>query len=99
MTMPSLDYEMLTPSGEPGWVASWHAHADDDSMQALDTVYQERVIDETRLFISTSAPEGITKRWTMKLRGQLKPRSVDTKFEFGLIVAGRAKVSLIGRYR
>ncbi|KAF9552266.1 glycoside hydrolase family 3 protein [Agrocybe pediades] len=97
MTMPSLDYEMLTPSGEPGWVASWHAHTSDDSMQALEEVYQERVIDETRLFISTSAPPGITKRWTMKLRGQLKPRDVDTKFEFGLIAAGRAKLYVDGK--
>jgi beta-glucosidase len=41
---------------------------------------------------STSYPDNITYRWTMKLEGRLKPREKDTLFEFGLIVAGRAKV-------
>jgi hypothetical protein len=49
-------------------------------------------VDETRIFISTSAPNGITRRWTMKLEGQLKPRARDCTFEFGLTVSGRAKV-------
>lgn len=43
---------------------------------------------------STSYPQNITKRWTLKLRGQLKPREKDTEFEFGLISAGRAKVCI-----
>jgi len=90
---------MFTTSGERGWVGSWHAHENDDSLVPLDEVIEERIIDETRIFISTSVPKGITKRWTMKLRGQLKPRDKDCKFEFGLTVAGRAKVSHVLPFR
>jgi len=92
MEMPTLDYELFTPSGERGWTCSWYAHEDNESMTPLSTPYSTRVIDETRIFISTSAPKGITKRWTIKLEGELKPRVRDCLFEFGLTVAGRAKV-------
>jgi beta-glucosidase len=93
MTKPSLDYEMVTETGECGWIGSWYKHVDDDSMVALDQPLETRLIDETRVFISTSTPKGITKRWTMKLNGQLKPKPYDRKFEFGMAVAGRAKVN------
>jgi len=53
------------------------------------------VIDETRVFVHFYAPEGITRRWTLKLHGELRPRPYDVQFEFGLIVAGRAKVCRI----
>lgn len=90
-TAPSLDYDMLTADGRRGWIGSWYTHVSDDSFEVADLV-REQYIDETRLFISTSYPKGITKRWTLKLRGQLKPREADCTFEFGLTVAGRGKV-------
>ncbi|PPQ85427.1 hypothetical protein CVT25_006319 [Psilocybe cyanescens] len=96
-TMPSLDYDIFTPSGERGWIASWHAHLDDESMQAREEVYEEMLVDETRIFVSVDHPKGITKRWTMKLRGQLKPREKDCLFEFGLTAAGRAKLWVDGK--
>lgn len=93
--MPSLDYDIFTPSGERGWIASWHAHLNDESMVAKEEVYEEMLLDETRIFISVDKPNGITERWTVKLRGQLKPREKDGLFEFGLTVAGRAKVRVV----
>ncbi|KIM80042.1 glycoside hydrolase family 3 protein [Piloderma croceum F 1598] len=96
MIKPSLDYEMITESGERGWICSWYKHIDDDSMIALDQPFEQRLIDETRIFVSTSTPKGITKRWTMKLNGQLKPKPYDRKFEFGMAVAGRAKLYVDG---
>ncbi|OJA21227.1 hypothetical protein AZE42_07989 [Rhizopogon vesiculosus] len=96
MEMPTLDYELFTPSGERGWTGSWYAHEDDESMTPLSTPYSTRLVDETRIFISTSAPKGITRRWTMKLEGELKPRERDCLFEFGLTVAGRAKLFVDG---
>jgi hypothetical protein len=90
--MPSLDYDIFTKSGERGWIGDWHSHVDDESLIPLDEVLETRLIDETRVFFSTSVPQGITRRWTMKLRGYLKPQPHDCTFEFGLIVAGRAKV-------
>lgn len=95
MTKPSLDFEMLTPTGERGWLGAWHAHAHDESMAPLPEALATRVVDETRMFIGTSIPAGITRRWTMKLTGQLKPRAYDRQFEFGMAVAGRAKVRSI----
>ncbi|KAF8552820.1 glycoside hydrolase family 3 protein [Imleria badia] len=97
MEMPTLDFELTTPSGERGWVGTWYAHECDESMTALKTPYQTRVVDETRIFISTSAPKGITRRWTMKLEGQLKPRTRNCTFEFGLTVSGRAKLFVDGK--
>lgn len=61
-------------------------------MKPLDTPIATRFFDETRLLIGTSYPEGVTHKWTMKLRGFLKPKHCDIDFEFGLIAAGRAKV-------
>ena len=90
--MPSLDYDIFTQSGERCWIGDWHSHVNDESLIPLDEVLESRLIDETRVFFSTSVPKGITKRWTMKLRGYLKPRAYDCTFEFGLIAAGRAKV-------
>ncbi|KAF8061827.1 beta-glucosidase [Lyophyllum atratum] len=96
MTMPTLENELVTPTGERGWTATWHAHEDDESMTPLEGALETRVIDETRLFISTSTPKGITRKWSMHLRGQLKPRDHDVDFEFGLTAAGRAKLYVDG---
>jgi len=92
MVMPTLDFEMVTSTGDRGWIGSWYSHESDDSMKPLSVPIQTGVIDETRVFISTYMPEGITKRWTLKLEGQLRPRPYDCTFEFGLTVAGRAKL-------
>lgn len=92
MTMPSLDYDIFTESGERGWIGTWHSHVDDNSMEPLDDVHEKVLVDETRIFLVTAAPKNITRRWTLRLRGQLKPRPYDVNFEFGLSVAGRAKV-------
>ncbi|KAI0265209.1 beta-glucosidase [Gloeopeniophorella convolvens] len=92
MTLPSLDFDIFTATGERGWLGTWHKHVDEESMTVVEEPFQTRVIDETRIFVSLSAPQGITRKWTLRLRGQLKPREKDTAFEFGLSVAGRAKL-------
>ncbi|KAJ6482510.1 beta-glucosidase [Mycena sanguinolenta] len=96
LTSPSLDYELFTEDGKRGWMGSWHSHVDDDSMTALDEPFRVDYFDETRIFISTSAPSALTKRWTLKLRGRLSPREKDAPFEFGLISAGRARLYVDG---
>ncbi|KAI0068485.1 beta-glucosidase [Artomyces pyxidatus] len=92
MTMPSLDFDIVTDKGERGWVGTWHKHEHDESMTVVEEPVATQVIDETRIFVSLSAPAGITRRWTLKLRGQLVPRAQDTTFEFGMSVSGRAKL-------
>ncbi|KAF8995211.1 beta-glucosidase [Cyathus striatus] len=95
-TMPSLDFDLVTSTGERGWTGSWHAHVSDDSLEVLPEAMGERYIDETKIFISTSYPKGITRRWTLKLKGYLKERERDCEFEFGVIAAGRAKLYVDG---
>jgi len=94
LKLPTLEWDLTTEKGgnERGWNGEWYSHESDDSMKPLDTPIATQFFDETRLFVSTSYPEGITRKWTIKLRGFLKPRPYDIDFEFGLIAAGRAKV-------
>ncbi|VDB99542.1 unnamed protein product [Peniophora sp. CBMAI 1063] len=91
-TQPSLDFDIFTEKGERGWIASWHKHTSDDSMEVVPEPVSVNLMDETRIFVSLSAPKGLTERWTCRLRGELKPREKDMKFKFGLCVAGRAKL-------
>jgi len=93
--MPTLDYDIFTESGERGWIGTWHTHESDDSLVPIETPVKTQYIDETQMFISASYPEGITKKWSLRLNGYLKPREHDCKFEFGLIASGRAKVRLL----
>ena len=94
LTLPTLEWDLTTErgKGERGWTAEWYSHESDESMKPLGTPITTQLFDETRLFISTSYPEGITHKWTVKLRGFLKPKPHNMDFEFGLIAAGRAKV-------
>ncbi|EKM56180.1 glycoside hydrolase family 3 protein [Phanerochaete carnosa HHB-10118-sp] len=91
-TTPTLDYDLVTEDGKPGWTGSWFAHESDESMTPLKEPLKTQYVDETRIFVSTSYPKDITKRWTLRLDGQLKPRDRDMLFEFGLIASGRAKL-------
>lgn len=91
-TMPSLDLDIVTSTGQRGWLGTWHRHESDDSMMVVEEPVQTRVIDETRILLDLSGQDNLTRKWTLRLRGQLVPREKDMIFEFGLIVAGRAKV-------
>lgn len=92
--LPGLNYEIVTEDGKPGWIGTWYSHENDNSMTPLPTPVYTLLIDETRVFFSDYMPPGITKRWTLKLEGVLKPRSKDEEFEFGIEVAGRARVPI-----
>jgi hypothetical protein len=93
LSLPSLDFE-LEVNGKRGWNATFYSHEDDNSLKAQDKPFFERYIDETLGLVDAEEDAGLTHRWSMTLEGQLKPRERDCKFEFGLCVAGRAKVGL-----
>ncbi|TEB18147.1 hypothetical protein FA13DRAFT_1746415 [Coprinellus micaceus] len=95
MNLPTLENELYTADGRKGWIGTWHSHTSDDSMEPIEEPIADRYIDETRMFISTSTPPGITKRWTLRVKGFLKVER-STKFEFGLTTAGRAKLYVDG---
>ena len=46
---------------------------------------------------SVDAPKELTKRYTFRLSGFMKPREEDTLFKFGVISAGRAKLYVDGQ--
>ena len=91
-TLPSLDHDIFTQSGKRGFIASWYKHVGGDSLIPHDEVLETGLIDETNLIFAGSLPQGLTETYTLELRGHLKPRPYDCIFEFGLSVAGRAKV-------
>ncbi|KAK7040397.1 hypothetical protein VNI00_009875 [Paramarasmius palmivorus] len=94
--MPTLEYELLTEDGRPGWMGSWYPHTSDNSMSPLDKPVLTQYVDETKSFICTSYPKGLTYRWTLKLKGYLKPREINTDFGFGLASSGRARLYVDG---
>ena len=49
--MPTLDYDLLTEDGKPGWTCSWYTHENDSSMVALPDPIKSQYVDETRVFI------------------------------------------------
>jgi beta-glucosidase len=61
-------------------------------MVVVEESIHTRLIDEMRMLFDDSSPQAGTRKWTLRLRGQLVPREKDMVFEFGLTVAGRAKV-------
>ncbi|KAF5348348.1 hypothetical protein D9758_010946 [Tetrapyrgos nigripes] len=100
MNLPTLE-TMLTVEKDgqkEGWTVRWFKHKSDESMVSLDEPLagQDRFVDETRIFISTSYPAELTRRWTLKLQGWLKPQEKDVEWEFGLTSAGRAKLFIDG---
>jgi beta-glucosidase len=96
---PSLDLDIITPTGQRGWLGTWHKHESDDSMVVVEEPVQTRMIDETRILLDLSdLKDDLTRKWTLRLRGQLVPREKDMIFEFGLTVAGRAKVYNYARW-
>jgi beta-glucosidase len=91
--MPTLDFDIVTSSGQRGWLGTYHRHESDDGMVVVEEPVQTMVINETNISLDLSgAGVELTRRWSLRLRGQLVPRERDVVFEFGLIVAGRAKV-------
>ncbi|KAH9923710.1 beta-glucosidase [Epithele typhae] len=97
MQLPTLENELETEDGQPGWTGHFYSHEDDESMTALKDPKVTRYIDETRVFLSIDYPKELTKRFTLRLRGFMKPREKDTDYEFGLLSAGRAKLFIDGK--
>ncbi|KAG8854733.1 hypothetical protein FRB91_003186 [Serendipita sp. 411] len=93
--LPSLDFDIINSQGGKGFDAGWFSHDEQD--KPLPEPLKTLQVDETFIFISDSAPRELTERWTMKLKGFLRPREEDTEFEFGLTVAGRAKLYIDGQ--
>ena len=51
MQMPTLENDIITEDGKPGWMGYFHSHESDDSLTPLEMPTTIRHIDETRIFL------------------------------------------------
>ncbi|KAJ1309840.1 hypothetical protein OPQ81_006605 [Rhizoctonia solani] len=91
--LPTLENLLTTPDGQPGWEARFYTH--DENQQPKDEV-AKFVLNDTRVKLNDFLPEGLTPSWTIKLKGILRVDKT-APFEFGLTVAGRAKLWVNGK--
>ncbi|KAG9002882.1 hypothetical protein FRB94_003505 [Tulasnella sp. JGI-2019a] len=96
-TQPLLDRELLTEEGKPGWTGSFYCHDTVETPEHQKEAIAAWTIKETHMFLLDNLPEGLTKRWTLKLKGKLRPREKDTPFKFGLTCLGRGKLYVDGK--
>ncbi|CUA74978.1 beta-glucosidase [Rhizoctonia solani] len=91
--LPTLENQLMAPDGQPGWEARFYTH--DENQQPKDEV-AKFTLNDTRVKLNDFLPEGLTSSWTIKLKGTLKVDKT-APFEFGLTVAGRAKLWVNGK--
>lgn len=94
MQQPTLELELTTEDGKPGWIIEFYSHDEND--QPLPTPATTLHIQETRMFFADTIVDGLTERFTVKLKGKLVPREKDQKYNFGLSVLGRSKLFVDG---
>ncbi|KAG6811171.1 hypothetical protein H0H92_008655 [Tricholoma furcatifolium] len=91
--LPTLEENLVTPAGEPGWLCTFYSHNSDGTLSEPVASF---VLRDTRVKLNDFLPAGLTPEWTIKLEGKLTiHRSV--LFELGLTVAGRAKLWVDGK--
>ncbi|KAJ7580984.1 glycoside hydrolase family 3 protein [Mycena floridula] len=91
--LPTLENNLVTPTGSPGWLCTFYAH--DDKGDLTEPV-AEFVVNDTRIKLNDFLPPGLTETWSIKLTGRLTVQNT-APFELGLTVAGRAKLWLNGK--
>ncbi|KIY64591.1 glycoside hydrolase family 3 protein [Cylindrobasidium torrendii FP15055 ss-10] len=90
--LPTLERNLKTVDGQPGWSCSWYNYRDDGSLS--DEIAHFTLLD-TRVKISDFRPEGINDEFCLKLKGGLTMPTT-APYELGLTVAGRAKLYVEG---
>lgn len=83
--LPTLENNLVTPDGKPGWLCTFY------NQDAQGNPTEEKgsfVLQDTRVKLNDFLPAGLTKAWTIKLRGILTMER-STSYELGLTVAGK----------
>ncbi|EJD35757.1 beta-glucosidase [Auricularia subglabra TFB-10046 SS5] len=96
-SLPSLDYELLTPEGKRGWRMEYYNHSTEHPDKPLDKPVRTLDVTESTVLLNDANLDDMTPEWTLRLRGVLAPRDADGEFEFGLTVSGRAKLFVDGQ--
>ena len=90
--LPTLEAYLKTPHGLPGWQCTFYTQ---DTQGNPNTELDKYVLNTTVIKLNDFLPSGLTPNWMIKLEGKL---TVDKTavYEFGLAVAGRAKLWVNG---
>lgn len=88
--LPTLEENLVTQSGEPGWLCTFYNH---DAEGHPSKEMGDFVLHDTRIKLNDFLPPGLTTTWTIKLRGLLTMDKTAT-YELGLTVAGRRVTSV-----
>ncbi|GLB35269.1 putative glycosyl hydrolase 3 family protein [Lyophyllum shimeji] len=91
--LPTLENDLATPAGEPGWLCTFYSHKEDGSLSEPVATF---VLLDTRVKLNDFLPAGLTPTWSIKLEGKLTIEKT-MPFELGLTVAGRAKLWINGQ--
>lgn len=91
--LPTLENSLATKSGEPGWLIDFLAH--DESGNPTISV-EKTVLHDTRVKLNDFLPKGLGEEWSLTCTGNFIA-DANGPFEWGLTVAGRAKMFLDGK--
>jgi len=89
--LPTLESLIKTDEGKPGWTCTFYAFTDEGSTKDIAS-YD---LTETKVKVNDFIPKGLGEEWGIRLRGHITVER-DMPFEFGLAVAGRAKLYVDG---
>lgn len=82
--LPTLETLLTTPSGEPGWLCSFHnIDANGEPTEEVASF----VLNDTRVKLNDFIPKGLKDEWVIKIVGKLTVDKTQP-FELGLAVAG-----------
>ena len=91
--MPTLEAFLTTLSGDPGWTCTFF-QSDADGKQIGGPV-GDYVLRDSAIRLNDFLPPGLGATWMLRLNGKL---TVDktAEYNFGVAVAGRAKLYIDG---
>ncbi|PCH38789.1 glycoside hydrolase family 3 protein [Wolfiporia cocos MD-104 SS10] len=93
--LPTLENHLTTQSGKPGWTCSFYNH-DAQDHPIFDKPIAEFILADTRIRLNDFLPDRLTTNWTIRVQGLLTMDKTTT-YEFGLTVAGRARLFIEGK--
>jgi hypothetical protein len=83
--LPTLENNLKTPNGEPGWRATFY-NSDLDG-QPVGGPVAEYVLNDTRIKLNDFLPSGLGETWALKVEGLLT-FDQSGEYELGVAVAG-----------
>jgi beta-glucosidase len=98
---PSLEFNLTSPEGVPGWLVTFHKHTADKGSpfapahELAATEVARFNLRDTRMKLNDFVPAGLGAEWTAYLRATMVLDDTGA-FELGLAVAGRARVYVDG---